>query len=702
VQLFPRDQTIGIFRGFREGGLEFHADLVLPYKSNFQNIPMHGQFVVVQLETPDEAVLGRITSLSSEGRLTGSSGEDFNIRAVRESRAVPEQLREDYLKYRVDIRVLGVLRVNSEKKLTFVASHRRLPHVGSPVAFVEDAILKELLGHNSDGAIIGHYAMGEYVFTGGRTQVAPEEWVQHKTPELNVRFMASSLVSRRTFVFARAGFGKSNLNKLLFSELYRAEPTVTKRGGRQVPVGTIIFDPDGEYFWPDDKDRPGLADVPHLKDRLVVFTSRKPPSKYYGSFVAAGVKLDIRTLSASDVISLALSPEKQDQQNVAKLRSVRGQNWSDLVDLIYEEGNGADVSDVKQLLNAKDMSDVEVFAARANLTRIVNMLHDPASRLMDALLAALRDGKLCVVDVSQLRGGPSLILSGLILRRIFDRNQEEFTKESPQSIPTIAVVEEAQSVLNDKSSAAQPYIEWVKEGRKYDLGAVLITQQPGSIPVEILSQGDNWFIFHLLSATDLRCVKAANAHYSDDLLSSLLNEPIPGHGVFWSSVSGRPFPVSFRAMLFEQLYKTVDPKYDGQAVDTFASRLRLRLLGEVQQAVAATGGADVVDTPTVEGDSDQSTKPADFLSLARDGALRTVRSDTDLSKALDASNVTWGVVWYKLRDALPETIEDRNELGQQLVPEFLDGYFGKGNWHTEKRLTKKGEQKSFIKKGAKS
>jgi hypothetical protein len=73
---------------------------------------MHGQLVVVQLETPDEAVLGRITSLSSEGRLTGSSGEDFNIRAMREARAVPEQLREDYLKYRVDIRVLGVLRVN--------------------------------------------------------------------------------------------------------------------------------------------------------------------------------------------------------------------------------------------------------------------------------------------------------------------------------------------------------------------------------------------------------------------------------------------------------------------------------------------------------------------------------------------------------------------------------------------------------------
>ncbi|MEX0678378.1 MAG: DUF87 domain-containing protein [Pirellulales bacterium] len=710
MNLFPREQIIGIFRGFREGGLEFHADLALPYQSNFQNTPMHGQLVLVQLETPNEAVLGRITSLSSEGRLTGASGEDFNIRALRESRAVPEQLREDYLKYRVDIRVLGVVRLNSDTKITFVASHRRLPHVGSPVAFVDNVILKELLGHNSEGAVIGHYALGEYVFTGGQSKFAPDEWVQHSSPEINVKFMASSLVSRRTFVFARAGFGKSNLNKLLFSELYRTDPTVSKRGGKQVPVGTIIFDPDGEYFWPDDKDRPGLADVPQLKERLVVFTSRNIESKYYMSFVAAGVKLDIRTLSASDVISLALSPDKQDQQNVAKLRSVRGQNWSDLVDLVFEEGNGADVAEVKRLLNAKDMSDVEVFAARANLTRIVNMLHDPASRLMDALLAALREGKLCVVDVSQLRGGPSLVLSGLILRRIFDRNQEEFTKENPQSIPTIAVVEEAQSVLNDKSSAAQPYIEWVKEGRKYDLGAILITQQPGSIPGEILSQGDNWFIFHLLSATDLRCVKGANSHYSDDLLSSLLNEPIPGHGVFWSSVprptSSGPqamsFPISFRAMLFEKLYQTVDPNYNAPAIDTFASRLRAKLLGEVQQAVAATGVAAAEETTSGDESLEPAGRPADFLSLARQGALKKVQDDTDLVRSLEAGYATWGVVWYKIKDALPETLEDRDELAGQLVPEFLDGLWGKGEWHTEKKLTKKGEQKPFIKRGAKT
>ena len=153
------------------------------------------------------------------------------------------------------------------------------------------------------------------------------------------------------------------------------------------------------------------------------------------------------------------------------------------------------------------------------MTSIVRTLHDPGSHLMDMLMTALAEGKLCVVDVSQLRGGQALILSGLILRRIFDRNQQEFTSADPKTIPTIAVVEEAQSVLNENATSAEPYITWVKEGRKYDLGALLVTQQPGSIPVEILSQGDNWFIFHLLSAADLNSLSKANAHFSTDLLN---------------------------------------------------------------------------------------------------------------------------------------------------------------------------------------
>jgi uncharacterized protein len=78
---------------------------------------------------------------------------------------------------------------------------------------------------------------------------------------------------------------------------------VEKREGREAPVGTVIFDPDGEYYWPDDKGRPGLCDVPALQDRLVVFTDKDGPSEFYRSFVVDKVRLDIRELEPAKVIS---------------------------------------------------------------------------------------------------------------------------------------------------------------------------------------------------------------------------------------------------------------------------------------------------------------------------------------------------------------------------------------------------------------
>ncbi|GMW05349.1 MAG: hypothetical protein AMXMBFR8_01460 [Nevskiales bacterium] len=682
VQLFPRDQVVGVFRGFQQGGLEFHADLVLPYRNDFQNIPMHGQFLLVQLETPDEAVLGRIASFSSEGKLSFGSGEEFNIRAVREERPIPEDLREQYLKYRVNIRVLGVLRKNGEK-LTFVPSHRRLPHVGSKVAFPASEVLREIAGHNIDGAEIGHLAFGEYIYAGGNTQFEAQEWMQLVHPEVSVRFPVDSLVSRRSFVFARAGFGKSNLNKLLFAKLYETTPCVVKRAGRQVPVGTVIFDPDGEYFWPDDKGRPGLCDVPALEDKLVVFTERRNPSPFYQSFVAGGIRLDIRRLRPGDVIAIALGPERQEQQNVRKLRGLSQERWESLVNLIDTNGNATPLEDVCQLLDLDPQrQEAEALAARANMTAIVRMLHDKSSQLMDLLLHALSEGKLCVIDVSQMRGGQSLVLSGLILRRIFDRNQKEFTAADPRTIPTIAVVEEAQSVLNEAASTSEPYTAWVKEGRKYDLGALLITQQPGSIPVEILSQGDNWFIFHLLSAADLTALKKANAHFSEDLLSSLLNEPIPGQGVFWSSVGGKPYPVSLRTQSFERMFALRDPQYNHAKGNTYARTLR---------STFTDAPAPPAIAPIATSSPEEAEPRVDVKAVIEDRAIEALRNNSAaMAKLASTDGLAWGALKAFLLDSLPEELDDRDTVAYHLVSKALDRLFGPQNqaWESYRHPTR--------------
>ncbi len=706
--LFPKDRVVGIFRGFSEGGLEFHADIVLPYKNEFQSIPMHGQFLLVQLAHEDECVLGRITSFFSDGKLTSSTGEDYGIRAVAEDRQVPEDLREQYLKYRVNIRVLGVLRRNNDQFI-FAASHRRLPHVGSRVAFPSEDVLKEITGHNIDSrhsAEIGFFALGEFIYAEGDHRLEHQPWMQVIKPNIVPRFDITSLASRRTFVFARAGFGKSNLTKLLFSNLYRRTPTVVKRGGREVPVGTVIFDPEGEYFWPDDKDRPGLCDVPELEDKIVIFTPKKIDSPFYQSFVGGDIRLDIRRLRPNDVISIALSPERQDQQNVRKLKGMRQTDWEQMVDEIYENNNSTATAVVKKLLQLDNSpsGEVEAVAARSNMTQIVRQLHDPSSRMMDMLLTALRKGKLCIIDVSQMRGEGALILSGLILRRIFDTNQEEFTKADSRTIPTIAVIEEAQTVLGtsagDRTSAESAYIAWVKEGRKYDLGAMIITQQPGSISQEILSQGDNWFIFHLLSSGDLQAVRKANAHFSEDLLSALLNEPIPGHGVFWSSVAGRPYPIPIRILSFEDAYKVRDPLYNAPAINTYAAQLHRHFEDELSEAVANTKSImEEVDLNASQSSillsnypnslwGQEDVAPVDTLTLYRAKLVKGLENDQVTISQLKSKGMPYRGVMEALKHFLPPDFEGAHEFVLNSVPLVLDSIFGKNGWKQESKPSK--------------
>jgi hypothetical protein len=695
-----------MFRGFSQGGLEFHADIILPYHHRFQIMPMHGMFLLVQLESADEAVLGRITSLAAKGRLSSGAGEDFGIRAISEGRPVPEDLREQYLKYEVDIRVLGVIRTDSEG-IVFAPSHRRLPHVGSKVAFLSPEVLQEIGFHNAYGAELGFLALGEFVFSGDDKRLEKQPWMQVQAIKVIPKFDVTSLVARRTFVFARAGFGKSNLMKLLFSDLYRKKPTVRKRAGREVPVGTLIFDPDREYYWPDDQERPGFCDVPELQDQLVVFTQKDAPSPFYGSFIAGKIKLDIRRLRPADVISIALDPERQRQQNVRKLANLNDADWRRLVDLVHAEKYGTRDEDIQDILKLKEEQGAELNAAKSNMVFITQLLHDPTSQVLDMLMAALQDGKLCVVDISQMRGSAGLTLSGIILRRIFEHNQLEFTKADPRTIPTIAVVEEAQSVLNSSGGSGEgPYIEWVKEGRKYQLGAVLITQQPGSIPDEILSQGDNWFIFHLLAASDLASAKRANAHFSDDLLSSLLNEPIEGNGIFWSSASRRPIPIPFRALSFQNIYKPLDPTYSTNAIQTYASKLKERFKGEValfvkeamtQKLGVVSDKIPIAPEPSMDTEppdaptGDESSGP-DVLEVISRRAIVGLQSDEEVRRQFQGKGITWRGVIEALKRHLPDTAQDRDRLAHSLVMRAMTEVYGEQdrNWKIEQRTKRDG------------
>src|SRR6266568_1098886 len=643
--LFANSQLMGTFKGFNEKGLEFAAEIVAPYEASMLDRPQLGQFLLIELGSQEEAALGRITRFVPSGLLATAEGEDYVNTMQRRQQSVPEDLKQQRLKYRVQVKLLGAVRIVSSK-IIYVPSQRRLPHLGARVALPSAEVLREICRLSQGTTELGDFVLGEFVFCGaGVVQTSPI--FKSMDPKLTVTFDIKGLVARRSVIFARAGYGKSNLMKFLIAELYRTQPKTN--AGRS--VGTLIFDPNGEYFWPDIVEgRPGLCDVPHLRDKVVVFTNKEAPSPYYASWKVGQVKLDIRELRPRDVIGVAVSPERQSHQNVLKLKGLRDNDWRALVDLIEASGLQATDQQVGQLLGYQGAQQIqqnaaEIAAARSNMFGVVNLLHDPLSRLLSGTIDGLARGAIVVLDLSLLSTTAGNVLAGLLLRRLFAHNQENFTGGQP-IIPVITVIEEAQSVLGRNLDDSSPYVEWVKEGRKYELGAILITQQPGSMAPEIMSQADNWFCFHLLSEGDAGTLGKYNSHYSDDILSHLIGEPIPGNCYMWSAPK-QPFVLPVRVRSFEDAYRG----------NVNSNKAAIRLDGTTAQSIekALSGAIDRLVRNLAEG--------------LKQGNIRWVRISGATGEKV---GIKTGQLYYLIKDIkTPSDTQSEEQLKEELLNRLL-------------------------------
>jgi hypothetical protein len=517
-------EDIGSFKGFTESGREFIAGIVAPYKSEF--VPLLGAFVLVEVGERS-ALLGRITQFFPLGAMTGEAGDEYLAKLHAKGTAVPEDVKETLLRYSVKVKLLGTVAIEGHS-LGYRPGVRMLPHLGARVYSPTRDAMKFICNVGLEGreaATIGHYALGDIVFD--------------RDPAIEVRFDVSRLISRRTLVFARAGYGKSNLVKLLIAKLFE----------QKQDCGMLIFDPEGEYAFEDVAKRPGLADLPGLQEKLVVFTNRPVPSKYE-RFVAGPVKFDLRDLSPSYLVDVCLPEQKRDNVFSIRLRGMGQEDWRHCIEVLHENGYSVTSEYVKKRF---EMTDAPAGAIVNNVTPVIRSLHDPDSCIVQSVMYHLAKGRVVIVDISLLSTRDGQRAAGLLLKSLFDHNVKYFTAgEFLAVIKAIAVVEEAQNVLSErKMEEDNPFVEWVKEGRKYLLGAVMVTQQPGALSTQLLTQADNFFVLHLISHTDLNTLKDCNAHFSDDILAYVVSEPIEGNVFFWSAPD-QPYVLSSKLLAFEE------------------------------------------------------------------------------------------------------------------------------------------------------
>jgi hypothetical protein len=513
---------IGIFKGFTESGREFLAEMVTPYQPEFA--PLLGSFILVKVRD-DRALLGRITQFYPVGSMAGTEADEYLSHLQRLDQSVPEDVKELRLRYNVKVRLLGTVELR-KNDFGYRPGVRTLPHLGASVCEPTDETLQFVcnarLEEEKDAVPIGQYALGDMQF-----------------PGLTVKFSFSRLLSKRTMVFARAGYGKSNLIKLLVSRLYE----------QPQKVGLLIFDPEGEYSFRDAQGLPGLADVPGVGERLVVFTDRRPPAPHYERVIAGSVRLNLTRIRASHVVDICLPEGRRNAVYATRLKGFRPVEWARLVELLHQEGFRLSEERIKTEFDIRRDPDAVI----RNITPIVRRLHDPTCQLPLSVIYHLAQGHIVVVDISLLSSGSGQQVAGLILKTVFDHNVAHFTADDQDAvIPVVAILEEAQNVLSSQAMTEDsPFVEWAKEGRKYKLGAILVTQQPGAVSDQLLSQADNFFALHLVSTVDLDALQRNNAHFSNDILSYILNEPIEGNAYFWSAPS-QPYVISTKLLDFTQ------------------------------------------------------------------------------------------------------------------------------------------------------
>ena len=154
---------------------------------------------------------------------------------------------------------------------------------------------------------------------------------------------------------------------------------------------------------------------------------------------------------------------------------------------------------------------------------------EPDGKTIKSLAALIKmwigsDRPVTILDLS---GVPSAITNdviGILLRLVYDclfwaRKLSQGGRERP----LLFVLEEAHSYLNDDvSSRASTVVQRiVKEGRKYGIGAMIVSQRPSEINSTILSQCGTFFALRLTNGSDRSKIAAAVSENLESLTSML-------------------------------------------------------------------------------------------------------------------------------------------------------------------------------------
>ena len=172
--------------------------------------------------------------------------------------------------------------------------------------------------------------------------------------------------------------------------------------------------------------------------------------------------------------------------------------------------------------------------------------HDEFSDIIDVsshqeLVEAIPPCHLTVFDLSEIDENMADAVLSHYLRRLLQERKNAKKGGEGYPYPAIVVIEEAHVLVPRDGNTLTKY--WAgriaREGRKFGVGLVLVSQRPKNVDPNVLSQTNNKIVLRTVEPEDIRYIQRASEEMSDDI-AGLLPMLNPGEAVVLGKMATLP------------------------------------------------------------------------------------------------------------------------------------------------------------------
>lgn len=369
---------------------------------------------------------------------------------------------------------------------------RRTPDPGSKVYLADDQGLQQILNRKPPGAV-GSAHIGSLLL--------------RETASVPVIIDVKELVSTHMAILAGTGSGKSYTAGVLVEELLSPYNR----------AAVLIFDPHGEY------------DTLSQMRGHAAFTALDGYAPKVNILKPEDIHIRISSLDYYDILTLL--PEMSDRQQailnkafgILRRHRQGDYRWGvqDLIAAVHEADRSQD----------EDGNERVGSSAPALEWKLEKMERSPYFHTLEHLppRKLFEPGQVTVLQMNEISQEEQQVICAAVLRQANQARMNTLKEnvgpddENYLPYPVFILIEEAHrfAPAHEPSRCKMILRTILSEGRKFGLGVGLITQRPGKLDSDVLSQCMSQFIMRIVNPVDQESLKYGVEAAGRDLLKEL-------------------------------------------------------------------------------------------------------------------------------------------------------------------------------------